>query len=90
MTTLAHGPDSSTSITMGPFKSLPQPASVAPEEALAAVEREVTLTREARWHIQRHHPPQLMFGDIDQRVTRSMSYQISHFANSAFVASFEP
>ena len=31
-----------------------------------------------------------MLGDIDQRVTWSRSYQISHFAHSAFVASFEP
>ena len=31
-----------------------------------------------------------MIGNIDQRVTQSRSYQISHFAHSAFVASFKP
>ena len=62
----------------------------APEEAPAAVEGEVTSTREAPQHIQHQHPPQQMLGDIDQRVTWSRSYQISHFAHSAFVASFEP
>jgi len=31
-----------------------------------------------------------MIGNIDQRVTQSRSYQISHFAHFAFVASFEP
>jgi hypothetical protein len=31
-----------------------------------------------------------MISDIDQWVTQSRSHQISHFAHSAFVASFEP
>jgi hypothetical protein len=63
---------------------------VAPEEALAAIEGEATSSREAPRHIQRRHPPQTMIGSIDQRVTRSRSYHISHFAHSTFVASFEP
>jgi hypothetical protein len=50
----------------------------------------VTSSREAPQHIQRHHSPQIMISDIDQWVTRSRSYQISHFAHSTFVASFEP
>jgi hypothetical protein len=62
----------------------------APEEAPAAVEGEATSLREAPRHIQRDHSPQTMIGDIDQRVTWSRSHQISHFAHSAFVASFEP
>ena len=88
--TSAHGPDPSSSTTWGLFEQPPQPASAAPEEALATVEGEVTSSREAPRHIQRRHPPQTMIGDIDQRVTRSRSYHISHFAHSAFVASFEP
>ena len=36
------------------------------------------------------HPPHTMIGDIDQRVMWSRSYHISHFAHSAFIASFEP
>jgi hypothetical protein len=31
-----------------------------------------------------------MIGDISQHVTRSRSYEISHFAYFAFVANFEP
>ena len=31
-----------------------------------------------------------MIGELDQRVTRSKSYHISHFTHSAFVASHEP
>ena len=34
--------------------------------------------------------PQKKIGDIHERVTRSMSHKMSHFAHSAFVASFEP
>jgi hypothetical protein len=62
----------------------------APEEAPVAVEGEKTSSREAPRHIQRRHPPQTMIGDISQHVTRSRSYEISHFAHSAFVANFEP
>jgi hypothetical protein len=61
-----------------------------PEEAPATIEGEVTSLRKAPQHIQHRHPPQTMIGDIDQRVTRSKSHQISHFAHSAFIASFEP
>ncbi|KAM0870000.1 hypothetical protein ACQ4PT_040317 [Festuca glaucescens] len=89
-TTSAHGLDPSTSTTWGPFEQLPQPVPAAPEEALAVVEGEATSSREALCHIQRRHPPQTMIGNIDQRVTWSRSYHISHFAHSAFVASFEP
>jgi hypothetical protein len=35
-------------------------------------------------------PTQTMISNIDQRVTRSKSYHISHIAHSAFVALFEP
>ena len=90
MTTLAHGPDPSTSTTWGLFEQLPQPVPAAPKEAPAAVEGEATSSREAPRHIQRRHPPQTTIGNIDQRVMRSRSYHISHFAHSAFVASFEP
>jgi hypothetical protein len=50
-TTSAHGPDPSSSITWGPCEPPPQPASTKPEEALAAVEGEVTSLREAPRHI---------------------------------------
>ena len=89
-TTLAHGPDPSTSTSWGAFEQLPQPMPAAPKETLPAVKGEATSSREAPRNIQCRHPPQTMIGNIDQQVTRSKSYHISHFAHSAFVASFEP
>jgi hypothetical protein len=88
--TSTHGPDPSTFTTWGPFEQPHQPTSAAPEEAQAAVEGKVTSSREAPRHIQHRHPPQTMISDIDQRVMQSRSYHISHFAHSAFVASFGP
>jgi hypothetical protein len=90
MTTSAHGPDPSSSTTCGPCEPPPQPAPTEPEEALAAVDGEATSSREAPRHIQRRHPPQTMIGDISQNVTRSRSYEISHFAHSTFITNFEP
>ena len=85
-TTSAHGLEPSTSTSWGPCEPLPQ----STEEAPAVDEGEATSSLGAPRHIQRRHPPQTMIGDIDERVTRSKSYHISHFAHSAFVASFEP
>jgi hypothetical protein len=89
-TTLAHRPDPSSSTTWGPYEPPPHPTLAAPEEVPAVVEGEATSLREAPRHIQRRHLPQTMIGDISQRVTRSRSYEISHFAHSAFVANFAP
>jgi hypothetical protein len=87
ITTSVYGSDPSSSMTWGLHEPPPQPTPAAPEEAPAAIEGEATSSREAPQHIQRRHLPQTMIGDIDQRVTRSRSYHISHFAHSAFVAS---
>ena len=38
LTTLAHGPDPSTSTTWGPYEQLPQPTSAALEQAPTVVE----------------------------------------------------
>ena len=46
-TTLADGPDPSSSTTWGLFEQPPQPTPVVPEEAPAAVEGEATSSREA-------------------------------------------
>jgi hypothetical protein len=88
-TTSAHGPDPSSSTTWGSCEP-PQLALAAPDEAPTIVEGEATSLREAPRHIQCHHPPQTTIGDISQRVTCSRSYEISHFAYSAFVTNFEP
>jgi hypothetical protein len=51
MSTSAHSPDPSSSTTWGPCEQPPQPTSAAPKEAPAAVEGEVTSSREAPRHI---------------------------------------
>jgi hypothetical protein len=85
-TTMADGPDPTPSTTWGPLE--PAPAETGGVEAV--VEGEATSSREALQHIKRRHPPQQMIVELHERVTRSRSYQISHFAHSAFVATFEP
>ncbi|WVZ53088.1 hypothetical protein U9M48_004074, partial [Paspalum notatum var. saurae] len=40
--------------------------------------------------VQRDHPSRNIIGGLNERVTRSRSTSIAHFAHSAFVASFEP
>jgi hypothetical protein len=57
MTTLAHGPDPSSSTTWGLHEPPPQPTPAAPEEAPAIVEGEATSSREAPRHIQHRHLP---------------------------------
>jgi hypothetical protein len=56
----------------------------------AAAEEEVISRREAPRHVQVDHPPSRIIGDINKRTTRSRFRNASHFANSAFVATFEP
>jgi hypothetical protein len=41
-------------------------------------------------HIHRKHPPKQMFGDLNERVTRSRFIDSDSHAHSAFVPSFEP
>jgi hypothetical protein len=85
-TTTANGPDPTPSTTWGPLE--PAPAKTGGVEA--TVEGEATSSREAPQHIQRRHPPQQMIGELHERVTRSRSHHISHFAHLAFVGTFEP
>jgi hypothetical protein len=85
-TTTVDGPDPTPSTTWGPL----EPAHAETGGVEAAVEGEATSSREAPQHIQRHHPPQQMIGELHEWVTRSRSQHISHFAHSAFVATFEP
>ena len=65
------GPDPTMSTSWGPIEQVTQASPVAPEETPALVEEEATSTREAPRHIQHHHPPQQMLGDLNERVTRS-------------------
>jgi hypothetical protein len=56
----------------------------------AAAEGEVFSRQEALRRVQVDHPPSRIISDINERMTRSMSRNASHFAHSAFVATFEP
>jgi hypothetical protein len=56
----------------------------------AVAEGEVVSRREAPRHVQVDHPPLRIIYDINERTTRSRSRNASHFAHSAFVATFEP
>jgi hypothetical protein len=85
-TTLADRPDPTSSTTWGPL----EPVLAKTGGVEAAVDGEATYSRTAPHHVQRDHPPQQMIGEIDERITRSTYQQMSHFAHSAFVASFEP
>jgi hypothetical protein len=75
----------STSTTWG----LLEPKYAEPRGVQAAVEEEDTSSREASRHVLRDHPPQ-MIGELHEQVTRSSYHEMSHFAHSTFVASFEP
>jgi hypothetical protein len=56
----------------------------------AAAEGEVVSRREAPRHVQVDHPPSRIIDHINERTTWSRSINASHFAHSAFVATFEP
>jgi hypothetical protein len=85
-TTTADRPDPTPSTTWG----LLEPAPTETRGVESAVEGEATSSREAPQHIQHCHPPQQIIGELHERVTRSRSHHISHFAHLAFVATFEP
>nr|ABA94364.2 retrotransposon protein, putative, Ty1-copia subclass [Oryza sativa Japonica Group] len=53
-------------------------------------ERGSTSEVTAPLHIQRRHPPEQIIGNIGERTTRSKVTTHDVYANSAFVASFEP
>jgi hypothetical protein len=55
----------------------------------AVAEGEVVSKREAPRRVQ-VDPPSRIIGDINECTTWSRSRNASHFANSAFVATFEP
>jgi hypothetical protein len=55
-----------------------------------ATKGEVFSRRDAPRHIQVDHEPSRIIGDINERTTQSRSTNASHFAHSAFVATFEP
>jgi hypothetical protein len=56
----------------------------------AAAEGELASRREASRRVQIDHPSLVIISDINEHTTRSRSRNASHFAHSAFVATFEP
>jgi hypothetical protein len=81
----------STSITTSSVQDGPSPTppTIQQDQVEAAAEAEVVFRREAPRRIQVDHPPSRIIGDINERTTRSRSRNASHFAHSAFVATFE-
>jgi hypothetical protein len=68
----------------------PTPPMIQQDQVEAAAEGEVVSRREAPRCVQVDHPPSRIIGDINECTTRSRSRNASHFAHSAFVATFEP
>jgi hypothetical protein len=65
-------------------------SSIAAAE-VSRVEGEIVSELGAPSHIQKAHPPQQIIGNLNERVTRSSrSAHLSCFANTLFVALFEP
>jgi hypothetical protein len=57
----------------------------------SGIEGEINSENGAPSHIQKVHPPQQIIGNLNERVTRSSrSAHLSCFANTLFVALFEP
>jgi hypothetical protein len=67
----------------------PTPPTVQQDQVEAAAEGQVVSKREAPRHVQVDHPPSRIIGNINERTTRSRSKNASHFAQSAFLATFE-
>jgi hypothetical protein len=85
-----HVPSTSTTTTMVQDGSSPTPPTIQHDQVEIAAEGEVVSKREAPRCVQVDHPPSSIIGDINECTTRSRSRNASHFAHSAFVATFEP
>jgi hypothetical protein len=81
-----------TSTTTTTVQDVPSPTlpTIQQDQVEAAAEGEVASRREAPRRVHVDHPPSVIIGDINERTTRSRSRNASHFAHSAFVATFEP
>jgi hypothetical protein len=85
-----HVPSTSTTTTTVQDGPSPTPPTVQQDQVETVAEGEVVSRREAPRRIQVDHPPSRIIGDINVRTTQSTSRNASHFAHSAFVATFEP
>jgi hypothetical protein len=83
-------PSTSTTTTTVQDGPSPTPPMIQQDQVEAAAEEEVSSRRDASRRVQVDHPPPVIIGDINECTTRSRSRNASHFAHSAFVATFEP
>jgi hypothetical protein len=83
-------PSTSTTTTTVQDGPSPTQPTIQQNKVEAAAEGEVASRREAPRRVQVDHPPSVIIGDINERTTQSRSRNASHFAHSAFVATFEP
>jgi hypothetical protein len=85
-----HVPSTSTTTTTVQDGSSPASPTIQQDQVEADAEGEVVSMRETPRRVQVDHPPTRIIGDINERTSRSRSKNASHFAHSAFVATFEP
>jgi hypothetical protein len=85
-----HVPSTSTTTTTVQDGPSPTPLMIQQDQVEAAAEGEVVSKRETPRRIQVDHTPSRIIDDINEYTTRSRSKNASHFAHSAFVATFEP
>jgi hypothetical protein len=85
-----HVPSTSTTTTMVQDGPSPTPPTIQQDQVEAAAEGEVVSRREAPRRIQVDHLPSRIISDINEGTTWSRSRNASHFAHSAFVATFDP
>jgi hypothetical protein len=84
-----HVPSTFTTTTTVQDGPSPTPPTIQQDQVEAAAEGEVVSRREAPRHVQVDHPPSRIVSDINERTTWLRSRNASHFAHSAFVATFE-
>jgi hypothetical protein len=85
-----HVLSTSTTTTTMQDRPFPTPPTVHQDQVEVAAEGEVVSRREAPRRIQVDHLPSRIISHINEHTTRSRSRNASHFAHSAFVATFEP
>jgi hypothetical protein len=82
-----HVPTTSTTVMDGPS---PTPTTTNQDRGEATVEGEVASRREPPRRVQVDHPASRIIDDLNECTTRSRVQNNSHFANAAFVATFDP
>jgi hypothetical protein len=83
-------PSTSTTTTIVQDGPSPTPPTIQEDQVEAAAKGEVASRLETPRRVQVDHPPSVIIGDINERTTQSRSRNASHFAHSAFVATFQP